>query len=235
MVPVLELPEVHATHGETLDIDVATLGEAAVGVLLDAVQGDAEPHPVVAKALLALADGMHVGDRYETVAFDARIRNQPRRQACVDGAVRAHLREYVDLGMGATSRPDAIAGTLVEADFEKRTARLHTPTQPSVQVDFPEDLDDDIYAALRHATTLHGEVAFDPATNTAKAVAVTAIEPGTQLLLSSGAEEYWAERSFEDLARQQGTGRPLDPETLYDADATDAERDAFMAAVADLH
>lgn len=233
VVPVLELPEAPISP-EALDLDVATLGETAVGLLLDAIQSNGEPHPVVAKTLLELADGMHVGDRYEAVALDARMRNRPRREACVDGVVRARLREYVTLGRGTPSRPDVIAGTLVEADFEKHTARLQTPTQPAVQVDFPEDLADDIHAALRHATTLRGEVAFDPTTQAAKTVAVTAIEPGTQLALDAESEAFWTDRSFEELAREQGSGRPLDPDVLYDAEATDAERDSFMTALAEL-
>lgn len=234
VVPVLELPEMPPPHGDTLDMEAATLGESAVSLLMDALRGDSEPHPVVAKGLLDLAVGMHVGDRYEYVGLDAMIKGHARRHACVDGGVRARLRDYVVQGRGAASRPDVVAGTLVEADFEKRTARLHTATQPSVQVDFPEDLDDEVYAALRQPTTLRGEVAYDPTTHMARTVAVTAIDHGAQLPLAAETEEYWSERSFEDLARRQGTGQPLDPDSLYDPEATDAERDAFMAAIADL-
>jgi hypothetical protein len=44
-------------------------------------------------------------------------------------------------------------------------------------------------------------VAYDPATHMARAVAVTAIDHGAQLPLAAETEEYWSERSFEDLAR----------------------------------
>jgi hypothetical protein len=36
-------------------------------------------------------------------------------------------------------------------------------------------------------------------------------------------------RTFEELARLQGAGGPVDPADIYDADATDEERDAFAA------
>jgi hypothetical protein len=37
-----------------------------------------------------------------------------------------------------------------------------------------------------------------------------------------------------ELAARQGIGGPVDPTVLYDEDATDEERDAVMAALAEL-
>jgi hypothetical protein len=99
-----------------------------------------------------------------------------------------------------------------------------------VQVAFTSDLDDDIHAALRQPATLRGEVSFDLKTQTARAVTLRSVDRGKQLILGIDAEEFWRELSFEDLAQQQGAGSPIDPDLLFDAEASDEERDAFMAA-----
>ena len=61
---------------------------------------------------------------------------------------------------------------------------------------------------------------------------VSRLDRGEQLVLGLDSAEFWQSRTLDELARLQGAGRPIDPEELYDADATDEERDAFMAAIA---
>jgi hypothetical protein len=233
VVPVMELPDAAPLEGETLDLAVASLGDTALEKLIDAVDPQQHPHPVVAKALLELAEELHVGERYEALTLEARS-NGRHRAVRVDGEVRSRLRAYVNSVPPPPVRPDEVVGVLVEADFEKRTARLRTPSEPAVQVGFTEDHDDEIQAALRGQATLRGEVVYDPRTNAARSVVLRTLERGEQLVLGLDAEEFWRERSFEDLARQQGSGQPVDPESLYDADSSDEERDAFMAAIAEL-
>jgi len=53
-----------------------------------------------------------------------------------------------------------------------------------------------------------------------------------QLVLDPG--EFWGKVSFDDLAEHQASGRPVDPNELYDDTATDDERDAVMTALAEL-
>jgi hypothetical protein len=234
VVVVLELPEPAAAHG-TLDFEVATLGQSAVAMLLDAAAvPSAPPHPLVAKALLEVANTMRLGDRYDELQFDAATTGRAARHVRVDAVARKRLREYVDSVPVSFMRSDAVTGVLVEADFEKRTARLRTPTEPGVEVQFSEDLEDEIYAALRHPATLRGDVAYDPRTHSAKTVRLRRVDRGEQLILGLDPTEYWAEPSFEDLARRQGSGQPADPRSLYDAEATDEERNAFMAVIAEL-
>lgn len=234
VVPVFELPEVAGDEEPMLDVDVASLGESALAKVLDAVDPQEQPHPVVATALLELADDLHVGDRYEAVNFKSTRQGRPWRAVCVDRETRSRLRAYVESVPGRRVRPDAVLGVLVEADFEKRSARLRTPTEPAVEVNFTDELDDDIHAALRQRASFRGEVVYDPKTNTARSVVLRKIVRGEQLILGLDSQEYWLERSFDDLARQQGSGQPADVEALYDAEASDEERDAFMAALAEL-
>lgn len=230
VVPVLDLPR-PAAEPSSLEVETTTLTEDAVELLLDVAEFKREPHPVVARALVELADALRVGDRYEAVVFDRPTNGGPPRLVRVDGIARKHLRLYADHGPQPV-RPDSVSGVLVEADFEKRTARLRTPTEPAVQVEFTEDLDDDIHAALRQPATLRGDVTYDPRTHVARSVTLSKVERGEQLVMGLDPQDYWRERSFEELAAEQGAGRPVDPEELYDADASEDEKDAFMVALA---
>mgnify|MGYP001570880942 FL=1 len=60
------------------------------------------------------------------------------------------------------------------------------------------------------------------------------ITRGRQLILGVDADEFWIDRSFEELAREQSAGQPVEPDDLYNAEATEDEREAFMAALATL-
>lgn len=233
VVPVLEVPQFVPADDSTLDLEATSLGDAALAQVLDAADPQKHPHPVVAKGLLELAESLRVGERYDSITFDSDAGGR-RRKVRVDGVVRARLRVYVDSVPLPPVRQDAVVGVLVEADFEKRTARLRTPTEPAVQVSFAQDLDDDIQAALRQQATLRGEIVFDPKTHVARSVVLRALDRGEQLVLGLDSAEFWRDRSFEDLARQQGAGEPVDARNLYDAEASDEERDAFMAVLAEL-
>jgi hypothetical protein len=235
VVPVLEIPDFELPEGETLDLDAASLGEQALELVMDAADPESHPNvdPIVVKALVEVAERLRIGDRYEALTFDAKTDGH-RRNARVDREVRQQLRSYVDSAPPTPTREDAIVGTLVEADFEKRTARLRTATEPAVQISFDDNLADDIQNALRHPASFRGDVVYDPKTSVARAVRLQRIERGEQLVLGVDAEEFWREQSFEDLAFLQGAGQPADLDALYDKGATEEERDAFMAAISEL-
>ena len=230
VVPVMEIPDVELPEDETLDVDVPSLGEAALDRVMDAVDPRAHPDPIIAKSLVELAEQLRIGDRYDTLTLEAKT-DRHRRRVHIDGHGRQRLRSYVDSAPPVPTRAEALVGILVEADFEKRTARLRTTTEPAVQVSFDEGLADEIQAALRQQASFRGEVVYDAKSNVAKSVRLQRIERGEQLVLGLDPEEFWRERTFEDLARLQGAGQPADLDALYDADATDEERDAFMAAI----
>ena len=233
VVPVLELPEAGPAElgNATLDFDVVTLGESAVTALLDAAREPSDP--LTAKAVLDLADGMLVGERYDAIVIDAPGQGLRRRKVKIDGTTRRRLRQYVDDAPAPAPRTDDLVGSLVEADFERCTARLRTPAEAAVEVTFSNEQADDIQAALRQSATVRGDVLYDPTTHTAKSVRLTELVRGIeQLVLDPG--EFWAEVSFEDLAERQMSGRPVNPAELDDDEATDDERDAVMAALAEL-
>ena len=233
VVPILELPEAPVSAGEqTLEVEAATLTEIALESLFAAAEGD-EVDPVVAGALLDLTDKLQIGERYESLAFEFRSRARAPRTVEIDRAGRARLRDVVERQEVAL-REDTLVGTLVEADFEKRTARLRGPFQEAVSVSFPDELADDIHEALRQQATLLGKIAYDPETRVARSVRLQQITRGRQLALGIDPDEFWAERSITELARAQGVVPATRPEELYDAGASEEERDAFMAALASL-
>jgi hypothetical protein len=237
VVPVLELPELlPPADSEALDIEVSTLGQMALDSVLDVAEDTApQPaHPLIAKALLDVAEKLHVGDRYDAIVFDESPSHARHgRHVRIDSSVRARLRACVDEANVMASRPEDLTGVLFEADFEKRTARLRTPAQGVVDIVFSAEHDDIIQTALRQSSTVRGDVVYDPHTNMVRSVRLTEVLHGIeQLVLDPG--EFWRELSFQELAEHQGSGRPVDPESLYDAGATDEERDAFMTAIAQL-
>jgi hypothetical protein len=237
VIPVLEVGE-DGEHVGALDIDVASLGESAVDLLLDtadATRPDPHRDHVVAQALLDLGDSLHIGERYDALTFEYRHRtaSQPRRVR-LDASVRSRLREVV-VDVPPSVRDDTVVGTLVEADFESWTARLRGPMQAAVTVNFDEELADAIQEALRQPAAFEGEVAYDADTFNARSVKLRRVTTGRQTsLLDFDPDEFWHERSLTELAAEQGTGRPLDPEQLFNTDASEEDREAFMSALAEL-
>jgi hypothetical protein len=234
VVPVLDLPGPTEEDG-TLDFVAEPLGDAALALLLDAAEPAQRVHPRAAAALLDVAEKARIGDRYEALTMEARGPHRTWKRARVDRRVRRSLREYVDTAPEEAMRPDAVLGVLFEANFEKNTARLRSPARQVVEVAFGEDHADDIQAALRQQTALRGEVTYDPNTQTVQRVSLQEIMRGEQLALPGlDAEEYWASPSLDELAEAHGTTSVVEVAAMHDADATDEERDSFMAALAEL-
>lgn len=231
VVPVLELPQVTSFDPErTLDLQVPGLGESAIDGLVAAAEEPSDP--LIARALLSIADGMRLGDRYRSLTLVVSSEQEPKREVTIDGDTRARLRDFVDRFPAPEPYEGDLVGVLVEADFEKRTARLRTPTA-GVEVKFSDEQAEAIQLALRRSSTVSGDVTYDPQTHVARSVRLTEIVRGVrQLTLDAG--EFWSELSFEELARRHGSGQGVDPAELYDEDATDEERQAFMAAIAEL-
>ena len=234
VVPVLELPDTAPPElGDALELEDLRLGESALQALLDASRKPTDP--LIAKAILDVADGMLIGERYDAIVIDApsRGRRGRRQKVTVDARARKRLRKYVDAAPAPSVRTDDLAGSLVEADFERRTARLRTPTDTAVEVTFSDEQADDIQAALRQSSTVRGEVRYDPKTHTAKSVRLTELVRGIEQL-ALDPDQFWSELSFQDLVERQASGRAVETRDLYDATASDEERDAVMAALTEL-
>lgn len=230
VIPVLELPD--APLEDSLGLDVETLTETAVRRVFDAAEGLPE-HPLVTSALLQLTEELRIGERYESVGLRL-LSDKRSREVVLDAAVRQRLRTQAGLP-AVPIREETVVGTLVEADFERRTARLRSPDGQAVSVTFQEDLEDEVQEALRRQAGFVGQVVYDPESMQARSVALHAIQQTEQLIMGVDAQAFWQTPSYEDLAEQQGVDlAPIDLDGLYDADATEEERDAIVAAISTL-
>jgi hypothetical protein len=232
VVPVLELPPVMDGDG-ALGLDAATLGEMALDALMGSAENGATAHPLIDRALLEMTEKLHIGERYDAIVIDESPSTARKaRRVRIDRPVRAKLQARVENAAVVASRPEDLTGVLVEADFERRTARLRTPIG-AVEVVFAPDHDEAIHTALRQSSTLRGEVVYDPHTHTAKSVRLSEVVRGLEQL-ELGPNRYWREASLDMLAAEQGVGQVVDLAQLYDSGATDEDREGFLAAIAEI-
>lgn len=228
VVSVLELPEM-ATDPDALDVvDASTAGEMGLAAALMTACGDADD-PDVAAAFVKMVDQIGLGTRYDAVTFDTDLHSAPA-EVMLDLAARERLVQ-VAAKASPEVRPDTLVGVLVEADFEKFSARLRSPDNRSVAVNFGEALADDIHEVLRSPAELVGEIEYDPETARAVRVELRAITRAEQLAMDLEPGEFWEDVTIDDLRAQRGI-EPVSAEVeLGDPELTDEEADAFVAAL----
>lgn len=227
VVTVLELPEME-TDPDSFDFDASTLGEMGLVAALKTATGDAAD-PDVAAALLKMVDQIGLGTRYDAVTFDTDVRDAPPA-VTLDVPARERL-EQVAAKASPEVRPDTLVGVLVEADFEKFSARLRSPDGRSVAVNFDEELADDIQEVLRSPAKLVGEIEYDPETARAVRVELRAITRAEQLAMYLEPGEFWEDVTIDDLRAQRGVEPVSADVELGDPNLTDEEADAFLAAL----
>lgn len=226
IVAVLGLPQLAADSEDILDVGVDDLAGAAFDRLVASFhQPDDQVDPGIARALAELAEHLGIGERHDELLLTS-IRNS--REARLNEGAKLRMRRLSDPPV--EQQPDVLVGTLREADFDRRTARLHTATGETVQVDFPADLDDQIQQALRGQAHFEGIVTFDAATTTARRVELRRISRSEPLPFDPS--EFWQNPSVPELAEAQGVqpatfDRPL-------AEWTEQDRADLTTALANL-
>ncbi len=228
VVSVLELPEA-ASSPDVLDLDDDVLGEVAASTVLDTIEGTDESKGDVARALVSLSDKVGVGTRFDAMEVSYQRTGGLERSARFDRSTRDRLDALTAAGRSDHAE-DVVAGVLMEADFERFSARLRTQSGAQVSVAFEPDLADAIQDALRRPAAFRGEVSYDARTSTAKDVHLRAITRADQLAwLEPG--DFLSGATLEELAAESGLGPVDDPSELRFADASDAELDAFLEAL----
>jgi hypothetical protein len=229
LVQVLALPDADPATEDRFPLEVTHLSTSAFERLVAAINGEDETDPQLAASIAELADELGIGERNERLTLeDAEpLAVSTYRRAIIDQQVRGRMRAAASPNPSA--REDVVSGTLVEADFEKGTARLQPPLGGPVIVRFPTELADDIQAALRQPSELEGVVSYHPTTATAVAVDLQAVSRGVQLTLGIDAEDFWRTRTLSELQAKQGTSGVFDVRELGDPTLSDEERLAFAA------
>lgn len=227
VVSVLELPEV-APDPDMLEIDVSTLGEMGVSAALKTARGEAAD-PDVAAAFVKLVEQIGLGSRYETVTLDSDTRDAGE-SVVLDARARVRLEQVAAKGSPEV-RPDTLVGVLVEADFERMSARLRSPDGQSVAVNFDEELADDIQEVLRSSAELVGQIEYDPDLARAVTVELRTITRAEQLAMDLEPGEFWENVTIDDLRSRHGVEPVRSDVELGDPDLTDDEAEAFLAAL----
>lgn len=229
LVAVLALPDAGSAPGDKLPLDAAHLSTSAFERLVAAINDEPDTDPLLAASIAELAEDLGIGERNERLTLeDAEAANSSTyRGAVIDQRVRGRMRAAASPEPAA--RDDIVSGTLVEADFEKGTARLQPTIGSPVIVRFPADLADDIHAALRQPSELEGVVSYHPTTATAVAVDLRAVTRGVQLSLGIDSEDFWRTWTLSELQVKQGTSGIFDVRELGDPGLSDEERFAFAA------
>jgi hypothetical protein len=222
VVGVLELPQPSGMFE-----DASTLSELAWEAALDTASGQDESRIDVASALAQLTTELGIGQRYDAIELGDEQGGRP--------PVRVDSTQCLRLTRLTTVEPSireaTVVGLLVEADFERMTARVRTGTGEAIPIEFDEDTADAIKEALRHPTEVMGVVTYDPLTLVARAVRVRALTRPEQLGLVWATSEFRRQESVESLAQQLGIEPVTDIESLRDYELSDDDVDAFVAAL----
>lgn len=220
---VFALPDLARPDDGKLDIgDIPDLARLAFERLVDALD-DPDPDPEMARAIARLSNDLNVGGGGRKL----RLVGGRKGSGVIDENVRARMNHV------ARSRPvereDRVVGSLVEADFEKQTARLQPAVGPPVAVNFSDDLADVVQDSLRHVAEVSGQVIYDPKTHMPSKVEVERLTVAVPLDVGGS---FWTHKTAEQLAREQGHTQPQRIEDLHtDLDLTPAEIEAFFAVV----
>ncbi len=144
-IVVLRLPRLAPVTPDTFDVEVDDLAGAAFDRLIASFSQPEDQVDVgIARALADLGQELGIGERHDELVLTSARTSQVGR---LDVEARERMRQLADGPLG--HQPDVLVGTLREADFDRRTARLHTAAGETMTVEFPAELDDQIQAALR--------------------------------------------------------------------------------------
>ena len=226
VVAVLTLPTLAQEADDALALGVDDLAGAAFDRLVSSLhEPDERVEPGIARALAELAENLGIGDRHQELVLES---SRVGRELRLDAASRARMRRLADAP--PTQQSDVLVGSLREADFDKRTARLHTSSGEVVVVEFPPEMADRIQEALRGQARFQGLVSYDPMTATARRVEVRRISSPETLPFDP--EDFWRTVPVAELATAQGVA-PAALEAPFLV-LSDTERADVAAALADL-
>lgn len=224
---VLDVPDATSVD-QGLPLTDPTLGVLAAGRTLDVLDGNGESVDVAA-ALSQLAEELGIGFRHEELIFTFASNGTEPRRARLDGHSRRRLRELVERHRSFQD-DQVLSGVLVEADFERRTARLRTVPGDAVLVAFDQDLDDSVQEALRHPAELEGRVLYDGSTGQVRSVDLHRLVAGEQLILGVDPAEFWGEAPVSTLRTPSGD-EALSSAQALNISASEEEVDTFLEAL----
>ena len=229
VVAELQLPEDQPRDDE-FPFELEKLGDKGWQLVLSAIVNAEDASPDVVYRLARLGEDLGVGERYTAIEFGtagSKVENRTR----LDGRAREALEAVVQANRVRPAPPNAVAGVLVEADFERKTAHVRTPLGDRVEVVFEEELADDIQEALRQRSEFEGDVSYDPATATAMSVRLRRVVRTEQLLLGTEAAAFWESPSAAELIEREGKAPVMSFDQVRASPMTDDDFVNFLRVV----
>ncbi len=201
--------------------------------------GTALPAGYDGGVLHSVRDIGHVlSDGIESIEFETR-KGKTRRgtRHTYDRAFRESIVRRI---REPITNEQSVEGRLLMADFKlsSRRCRVHQPSGGTVECTFGQEMMDTVQEFLRRNVRVTGEALIDADTSRIKRLAISDIEPvteGEEGFEEITAEDFWQEKSIDQLAEEQGV-RPV--ERLEDilgrhADlwGSDEEFEAFVSGI----
>ncbi len=198
VVAVLALPNVADVPDDVLDVGVDDLAGAAFDRLVASFGlPDDQVDQGIARTLAELGEAIGIGERHEELLLES---SRSPQRVRLDQTATVRMRRLADAV--PVQQTDVLVGSLREADFDRRTARLRASSGESISVAFPPELADDVQQALRSQAHFEGLVTYDATTATARRVQLRRIS--TPQALPFDAEEFWTSASVQELADAHG-------------------------------
>ncbi|WP_204014366.1 hypothetical protein [Sphaerimonospora thailandensis] len=222
------LPDLGAdADGDSFEFgDIPDLAQLAFDRLVRSFSSS-DPDPTLARAIAKLGDELNVGSGGRTLRL---VSGNGMSSGILDHSVRVRMNRYIR--KQPVQRDDVLVGSLVEADFERHTARLQPAAGPPVQVTFPEEMADAVQECLRRITEFTGNVTFDPGSLVALKIELDRLSAADPLELEIESDSFWHHQTVDQLAREQGVRGPQRIEDLHtDLKLTSEEIEAFFAVV----
>lgn len=191
---------------ENMDLGIAAVEKLADGMSKISSNGDPLPSGYDAGVLHSLKD---MGRILDKGIDEIEIETRTRQIRGVYTFNRDTYKRVTGKIRGPVISLRSIEGRLFMADFhgELERCRIHPPMGEPVTCQFDESLEDTVYEHLRGFVRITGETKEDPVTGRISSIMIKDIEP----VLMEGKEfekitpeEFWQEKSLDQLASEQG-------------------------------
>ncbi len=231
---VLDLPR---RRFETMDLGVEAMEKLFLGWDEIGTNGNGLPAGYDTGVLFSLRElGQLIGSGIDKIEVESHTQ-AVSRSFCFDQGLKSRIVNRVS---GPVTNLRTLEGRLLMADFrhDRERCRIHPPAGEPITCQFDESLEETVYDLLRKYVRVRGETQEDPATGHITNIHISDIEAlaaGAEDSTPLTAEDFWQEKTLEQLAAEQGVEpiRRLEDVLGKGSDLwnSDEDFDAFLAAI----
>jgi len=221
------------------------LGEAALEQFFEVLDriGSGQPTSLDAFDTRVLQSWKRIGTILKRGVTSVEFRLSTKGEVKAFHLDRDLARRVIDRVENPAGNFIVVEGRLVMGDFKEGAfrCRIHPPTGRPVVCEFDEALADTVYSLLRSYVRAWGKGELDPATGLPTKLQLQAIAPAhgrsapAALGEPVGWNEFWEEKSLDELAEKQGIGPAYSFNAFFgrgrDLWESDAELEAFVREI----